>query len=95
MVSHNEDGRLPTWREMNMDTTPEVEEILFKMWRETPPWRKWQMMDDLNQSARQIAQIGLNKRHPNASPEEIRRRLADMVLGSELAVRVYGSLVVI
>ena len=89
----NENKKLPTWREMNMDTTPEVEEILFKMWRETPPWRKWQMMDDLNQSARQIAQIGLNKRHLNASPEEIRRRLADMVLGSELADRAYGPLV--
>ncbi len=89
----NKNKRLPTWREMNMDTTPEVEEILFKMWRETPSWRKWQMMDDLNQSARHIAQIGLNKRHPNASPEEIRRRLADMVLGSELADRAYGPLV--
>ena len=89
----NKNKKLPTWREMNMDSTPEVEEILFKMWRETPSWRKWQMMDDLNQSARQIAQIGLKKRHPNASAEEIRRRLADMVLGSELADRAYGPLV--
>jgi len=89
----NENKKLPTWREMNMDTTPEVEEVLFKMWRETPAWRKWQMMDDLNQSAKQLAQIGLKKRHPNASSEEIRRRLADMVLGSELATRVYGPLI--
>jgi hypothetical protein len=32
--------RLPTWREMNLDTTPEAEAILFKLWRETPAWRK-------------------------------------------------------
>jgi hypothetical protein len=32
--------RLPTWREMNMDTSPEAEAVLFKLWREAPAWRK-------------------------------------------------------
>jgi hypothetical protein len=40
--------RLPTWREMNRDTSPEAEEVLFKLLRETPGWRKWEMMEDMN-----------------------------------------------
>jgi hypothetical protein len=93
-VKRTKDSRkLPTWREMNMDTTPETEAVLFKMWRETPAWRKLQMMEELNRSARQLSLIGLKQRYPNASLAELRRRLADMVLGAELAVRVYGPLI--
>lgn len=89
----NEDRKLPSWREMNLDTTPEIDAILFKMWRETPAWRKLELMEGLNRSARQLSLIGLKQRHPNASPEELRRRLADILLGVELAARVYGPLV--
>ena len=88
----NNGRRLPTWREMNLDTTPETEAVLFKMWRETPAWRKLQMMEGLNRSARQLSLIGLKQRHPNSSLAELRRRLADMVLGPALAERVYGPL---
>lgn len=92
-VKRTKDSRkLPTWREMNMDTTPETEAVLFKMWRETPAWRKLQMMEELNRSARQLSLIGLKQRHPNASPEELRRLLADMVLGPELAACAYGPI---
>ncbi|MCI0580172.1 MAG: hypothetical protein L0332_17980 [Chloroflexi bacterium] len=83
--------RLPTWREMNWDTSPEAEAVLFKLWRETPAWRKLEMMEGLNRTARQLALAGLRRRYPDASPEELRRRLADLVLGSELAAQVYGS----
>ncbi len=88
----NDSRELPTWREMNMDTTPETEAVLFKMWRETPAWRKLRMMEELNRSALQLSLIGLKQRYPNASAAELRRRLADMVLGAELAVRVYGPM---
>ena len=39
-----------------------------------------------------LALNGLHQRHPHASPEELRRRLADIRLGPELAARVYGPL---
>lgn len=84
--------RLPTWREMNMDTTPEAEAILFKLWREMPAWRKVKMMEDLNRTARQLTIAGIHRRHPNASPEEIKRRYASIILGEELATQVYGPL---
>lgn len=60
--------RLPTWREMNMDTSPEAEAVLFKLQRETPAWRKYELMEDLNRTARQLALIGLRRRFPNALP---------------------------
>jgi hypothetical protein len=84
--------RLPSWREMNWDTSPEAEAVLFKLWRETPAWRKLEMMDGLNRTARQLALMGLRRRFPDASSEELRRRLASIALGDELAERVYGPL---
>lgn len=84
--------RLPTWREMNWDTSPEAEAVLFKLWRETPAWRKLEMMESLNQGARQLALMGLRQRFPGASPEELQRRLASILLGEALASRVYGPL---
>lgn len=84
--------RLPTWREMNRDTSPEAEAVLFKLWRETPAWRKLEMMESLNQGARQLALVGLRQRFPDASPEELQRRLASILLGEDLASQVYGPI---
>lgn len=84
--------RPPTWREMHMDTSPEAEAILFKFWREAPVWRKLEMMEGLNRTARQLALVGLRDRYPDASPTELRRRLAGLLLGEELAEKVYGPL---
>lgn len=83
---------LPSWREMNWDTTPETEVILFKLWREAPAWRKLEMMEGLNRTARQLALMGLRQRFPSASTQELRRRLATITLGEELATRVYGPI---
>ena len=83
-------SHLPTWRQMNRDTSPEAEAVLIRLWRETPAWRKWQLMEDLNRAARELALAGLRRRHPEATPEELHRRLADLLLGPELAVKAYG-----
>jgi hypothetical protein len=82
--------RLPSWREMNWDTTPEAEAVLFKLWRETPAWRKLEMMEGLNRTARHLALMGLRRRFPDISAEELRWRLAAIALGEDLATRVYG-----
>jgi len=86
----NDKKRLPSWREMNWDTTPEAEAVLFNLWREAPAWRKLEMMEGLNRAARQLFLAGLRQRFPEASSEELRRRLAAIMLGEELAARVYG-----
>ena len=75
-----------------MDTSPEAEAVLFKLWRETPGWRKLELMEDMNRTVRQLALVGLKRRHPDASEEELRRRLADILLGEELAFQVYGPI---
>lgn len=77
--------RLPTWREMHMDTTPEVEAIQFAFYRTAPTWKKLEMMTDLNHSMRALAMSGLRKRHPNATADELRYRLAELLYGAEIA----------
>jgi hypothetical protein len=72
------------------DTPPETERVLFAMLREMPAWRKLEMVAQLNQAGRELALAGLQLRYPNASQDELHRRLADIVLGGELAARVYG-----
>jgi hypothetical protein len=37
--------QLPTWWEMNWDTSPEMDAALFKLWRKTPAWRKLELME--------------------------------------------------
>jgi hypothetical protein len=75
------------------DTSPEAEQVLIELLRQAPAWKKIEMLGQLNQMAKTLAMTGLKQRHPKASPEELRRRLADLLLGSELAEKVYGPLI--
>ena len=72
------------------DTSPEVEAKLVEIYRKMPTWRKIELVDDANRTARQLALAGLRSRHPGESPERLRRRLLDLVLGEETALAVYG-----
>ncbi len=72
------------------DTSPETERMLFAMLREMPSWRKLDMVAQLNQAGRELALVGLQTRYPTATQDELRRHLADILLGTELAKRVYG-----
>ena len=72
------------------DTRPEAEAVLIQLTRQAPPWRKFQMMGQLNKTARTLMLTGLRDRYPQASETELRRRLADLILGVELAKAVYG-----
>ena len=74
------------------DTRPEAEAVLIRMLRQAPPWRKLHMVGQLNQTVRTLALSGLRQRHPEATPQELRRRLADLLLGPELAAQAYGPL---
>lgn len=74
------------------DTDPKVEALQIKMWRQASPTRKMHMLAQLNASVRILALAGLRSRYPNASETELRRRLADLLLGEELARKVYGEM---
>lgn len=73
------------------DTHPQAEAVLIRMLREAPSWRKLEMVDQLNQSVKLLALTGLKTRYPDESETQLRRRLADLLLGEELALKAYGS----
>ena len=75
------------------DTHPKMEALQIKLLREVPAWRKMEMLAQLNASARTLALSGLRQRHPNAGEGELRRRLAGLLLGDELAQKVYGDII--
>jgi len=74
------------------DTRPGTEAVLIDLLRQAPPWQKLHMVGQLNQTVRTLALSGLRARHPEATPQELRRRLADLLLGPDLAAQVYGPL---
>ncbi len=76
------------------DTAPEAHRVQIDLMRRAEGWRKLQLADQLHQSLRTLALAGLRARHPGASPEELRRRLADVLLGAELAEEVYGPVAI-
>jgi hypothetical protein len=73
------------------DTHPKMEELQIRLLRQVPPWRKMEMLVSLNAAARELAMAGMRRRFPHADIEEIRRRMADLLLGEELARKVYGE----
>jgi hypothetical protein len=78
---------------LSPDTDPDAERVQIEIFRRMPAWRKVQLVEDANELSRQLALAGLRQRHPDAAPEELRRRLFGLFLGEELATRVYGPLV--
>ncbi len=74
------------------DTSEEARRCLYDLLRRASPSRKLAMLSSLNETVRQLALSGLQKRHPTATPQQLQRYLADRVLGSELALQAYGPL---
>lgn len=74
------------------DTHPKMEAMQIQLWRQASPTRKMQMVAQFNQSARLLALAGLRSQFLQASEDELRRRLAGLLLGEEIARKVYGKL---
>ncbi len=73
------------------DTTAEADALLLQLLRQTPIRRKWELMSQLNDMTRSLALGDLKRRDPHATADELRRLLADRLLGAELAETVYGA----
>jgi hypothetical protein len=63
-----------------------------RLMRDAPAWRKLELVAEMNAAVRLLALSGLRQRYPQAISEELDRRLADILLGPELAARAYGPL---
>ena len=74
------------------DTSPAAEQVQLDLLRRASARRKLHMVDQMNLMVRRLALSGLRERHPLAGEAELRRRLADLLLGEELAAKVYGPL---
>jgi hypothetical protein len=74
------------------DTHPKMEALQIQLLRQVGPARKMEMLAQLNASARTLALTGLRSRYPQASETELHRRLASLLLGEDLARKVYGEI---
>jgi len=74
------------------DTSPDIENMQIERLRQMPTWRKMALMAEMSQTVRTLALAGLRQRYPDDTPDLRRRRMADLLLGPELAARVYGPL---
>ncbi len=70
------------------DTDPRIEKIQIEMLRQLSPARKMRMVSQMNHTVRTFVMAGLKRRHPEASPERLRRILAGILLGEDLAQKV-------
>ncbi len=69
---------------------PEVQRLLVDIARRMPAWRKMELVCGMWDMCRDLAMAGLRRRHPEATEEELRRRLPATLLPPELVVKAYG-----
>jgi len=72
------------------DTHPTAESVQIEILRSMTGAERLRVLNDLIVTGRILSMSCLRDRFPQAGPEELRRRLATLLLGSELATKVYG-----
>lgn len=72
------------------DTSPEAFEVQVRILRGMSAGEKLQQVCGLIRACRELAMTGLRSRHPKASPEELKKRFAALVLDAETVRKVYG-----
>ncbi|MBI1794836.1 MAG: hypothetical protein HYR70_11695 [Chloroflexi bacterium] len=75
---------------LSADTHPKMEQMQIEFIRLMPSWKKFSIVDGLNETVKTLAVTGIKQRNPGATPEQIHRMLAELMLGAELARKVYG-----
>ncbi len=74
------------------DTTPEVETRMIEGLRAMTPQQRLSQLPRFIAAQRRLRLAGLRQRYPDDPPELLRRRLADLLLGPDLAAKAYGPL---
>jgi hypothetical protein len=72
------------------DTHPKMEALQIEFIRRMSPAKKLAIVDGLNEAVKTLAVSGIKDRHPDATPQEIHFMLAELMLGAELARKVYA-----
>jgi SOS response regulatory protein OraA/RecX len=55
-----------------------------------PDWKKIDQIFSMIETTRTLAMSGLRSRYPDASEEELKKRLAALVFDRETVMKVYG-----
>jgi hypothetical protein len=76
---------------LSSDTTPEAERVRLARIRQMSATEKLAAVDAMTDLLRTLALSRIRQRYPDATPEEVRRLLAEQILGPELARKVYGD----
>ncbi len=74
---------------MSRDTAPAVAARYDELIGALPGARRLEVAAQLSQGVRALAEAGLRQRHPRASDEEIRCRLAALLYGRRVAERLF------
>jgi len=78
------------YRTQSPDTSREAEEFQFEGYRKMESWQKLAIIDDLNKMVEGLARVGIRERHPDATEEEVRLRLAALRYGREFTIEWFG-----
>lgn len=76
--------------EIYSDTHPKITEFQLALIREAPVWRRMEIAGQMYETMKALSLAGLRRRFPSAGEDELKRRLADILLGSDLATKIFG-----
>jgi hypothetical protein len=77
---------------LSLDTSPAIEQMQVEAWRRMTPEEKAATVRGLTRATFALTLAGIRHRHPAASPQEQRLRLALITLGPELAVKAFPEI---
>ena len=72
------------------DTDEATERKLIELTRALSDEKRLNLLFSLIETGRQLSLAGLKSRYPQASPEELKKRFAALVLDRETVMKVYG-----
>lgn len=85
-----ESAKLGAMGTLSRDTDHEAERVLVEIMKALPAWKKLALLDDACSTSRALALAGLRARHPQASEAALHRMLMGLMLGEDVAARVWG-----
>jgi hypothetical protein len=71
------------------DTPPEVDELMFQLWRQASPAQKLAKVLSIGKMVNDLVRGELRRRYPDATPREIELRLASRNLDRETMIRAF------
>jgi hypothetical protein len=72
------------------DTSPEVEELMFRLWRRATPSQKLGKVFGIGKMINDLVRGELRGRYPGATPREIELRLVSRNLDRETMIRAFN-----